>query len=57
MLFRFGEKKILNFLITTAERILAITEMPIKDARKTVNGYKDFEGCLDYVKNTIYSYL
>lgn len=57
LLFRHGEKKILQFLITTGERILAIVDMPIKDARKTVNGYKDFEGCLDYVKNTIYAYL
>lgn len=57
VLFRSGEKKILHFLIDAGERILPLLNMSFKEARKEVNGYKDFDGCLDYVKNTIYMFL
>jgi len=57
VLFRSGEKKILLFLIDAGERIIPLLSMNFKEARKEVNSYKDFDGCLDYVKNTIYMFL
>ena len=44
-------------MIDAGERILPLMSMNFKEARKEVNGYKDFDGCLDYVKNTIYMFL
>ena len=57
VLYRSGEKKILHFLIDTAEKIIPLLGMNFKDARKEVNSYKDFDGCLDYVKNVVYPFL
>lgn len=31
--------------------------MNFKDARKEVNSFKDFDGCLEYVKNVVYPFL
>ena len=53
VLFRSGEKKILHFLVTTAERMIALSEMSQKDAKKHVNQLKDFDVCMDYFKSVI----
>ena len=57
VLYRHGEKKILHFLIDSAAKIIPLLSMNFKDARKEVNGYKDFDGCLEYVKNVVYPFL
>ena len=57
VLYRHGEKKILHFLIDTSQKIIPLLGMNFKDARKEVNGYKDFDGCLEYVKNVVYPFL
>jgi hypothetical protein len=57
VLYRFGEKKILHFLIDTSKKIIPLLSMNFKDARKEVNSFKDFDGCLEYVKNVVYPFL
>ena len=46
----FGEKKILQFLIDTAETIQTLLSMPIKDARKLVNkNSEQFADMMHYI--------
>ena len=51
ILFRSGEKKILHFLIQTCDRMHALSKLSQKDAKKEVNKFKDFDGCMDYFKS------
>ena len=53
LLFRSGEKKILNFLAQTADKMLSLAELSQRDAKKVVNSMKDFERCLDYFKSVM----
>ena len=52
VMYRLGEKIILMFLQTAAERFLKLYTMNQKDARKEINSYKGFEGCADYFRHT-----
>jgi hypothetical protein len=51
VLFRSGEKKILNFLINSAEKILHLSGVSQKEAKKQMNNMKDFDACSDYFKS------
>jgi len=56
-LFRQGEKQILNFLIKTADRMAMLSTLTQKEAKKEVNKFKDFDGCLDYFKHVILPFI
>lgn len=57
VLYRQGEKIILTFLKTAAERFLKLLSMSQKEARKEVNSYIGFEPCADYFRHTILQLL
>lgn len=50
LLYRHGEKKILQFLLETANRILTLIPLSYKDAKREVNNYKNSEGIQDYIR-------
>jgi hypothetical protein len=54
VLYRSGEKKILNFLIFAAENIPPLFKMSMKEAKKTVNSNNRFEECQTYIRNNVY---
>ena len=51
VLFRSGEKKILRFLTQTSERMLYLSKLNQKEAKKQMNLYADFDVCQDYFKS------
>lgn len=53
ILFRSGEKTILEFLKECSERFLKLLTMTQKDARKLTNSYKGFDICADYFRLTV----
>jgi len=53
ILFRSGEKRILVFLIETAEKMLELSHMSQKEAKKDFNKFKHFDMTMDYFKNVI----
>ena len=57
VLYRQGEKIILAFLETAADRFLKLLTMSQKEARKEVNSYKGFEPCADYFRHTVLQLL
>jgi hypothetical protein len=54
VLYRHGEKVILNFLIDSSTKILKLLSLSQKEAKKEVSKYKNFDRCMDYVRNVIY---
>jgi hypothetical protein len=48
-----GERKVLNFLIDTADKALSVLGMNKKDALKTINSWSNSENIIDYFKDVI----
>ena len=55
VLYRQGEKVILHFLIDSCLKFVGLLSMSSsKEVRKEINKYKNFDGCMEYVKLIIY---
>ena len=57
VMYRKGEKVILHFLKDCAARVLRLTKMTAKEARKDINQWTDMEHCDFYFKQVICSLL
>uniref|UniRef100_A0A7S3N3N8 Rubisco LSMT substrate-binding domain-containing protein n=1 Tax=Strombidium inclinatum TaxID=197538 RepID=A0A7S3N3N8_9SPIT len=57
VLFRVGEKEILEFLVKSSKRMMMLGGLSQKEAKKEVNKYDDFEGCMAYFKSVILPFL
>ena len=53
VLYRKGEKKILHYLLDTADKVNHVFSMTQKEARKEINSYPNFEGSMEYFKGTL----
>jgi len=45
---------ILNFLIDSSTKIIKLLGLSQKEAKREVSKYKNFDRCMDYVRNVIY---
>lgn len=45
---------ILNFLIDSSTKIIKLLGLSQKEAKKEVSKFKNFDRCMDYVRNVIY---
>ena len=53
-MYRHGEKIILNFLIDSSTKIIKLLGMSQREAKKEVVKFKNFDRCMDYVRNVVY---
>lgn len=54
VLMRSGEKKILHYLIDTADLLLPLFKMTLQDAKKVVKAKELTEDQSEYIRNIVY---
>ena len=54
VLMRSGEKKILHYLIETADLLLPLFKMTLQDAKKVIKGRELTEDQSEYIRNIVY---
>ena len=54
VLMRSGEKKILHYLIETADLLLPLFKMTLQDAKKVLKGRELTEDQSEYIRNIVY---
>ena len=57
VLFRSGEKKILHFLIETADLVTEMFKLSFKDARKLLNNHPNADNIRDYCNHVVFELI